>query len=66
MKKIFLSFAALCMVASVYSCRETEKKAEDAATEIEETVEETKEKVEDAADTVKEAAEEVADSLGQD
>jgi len=44
MKKILLSFAALSLVASVYSCRETEKKSEDASEDaVEEVTEETEE-----------------------
>ena len=39
MKKLFLSLAAVALVASVYSCRETEKKAEDAGAAIEEAAE---------------------------
>ena len=47
MKKLFISFAALCLVASVYSCRETEKKADEMGDSIGETMEEVEEKTED-------------------
>ena len=64
MKKLFISFAALCLVASVYSCRETEKKAEDAMDATEEAVEEAMDATEDAMEETKDAMEEAVDSLG--
>ncbi len=67
MKKLILSLASLCLIFSVYSCRETEKKADDAATEIEETVKEVKEEVEkeveEVVDSTKNAVEEAVDGV---
>ena len=54
MKKLFISFAALCLVASVYSCRETEKKADEMGDSIEETMEEVEEKTEEAMEDMEE------------
>jgi len=62
MKKLFISFAALCLVASVYSCRETEKKADEMGDSIEETMEEAGDKMEEAMDTLAEKTEKTFDA----
>ena len=55
MKKVFVSFAALALVVSIYSCRETtEEKAEDA---IEAAAQDTEDNLEAAGDAIEEAAE---------
>ncbi len=60
MKKIFLSIAALALIASTYSCRETTVKVDDTA---ETTTHEVENVVEDAADAVEEAAEDTGDAI---
>ena len=59
MKKLFLSLAALALVASVYSCRDT--KTEENAEETAETMMDNAE--EEAGDAVEEAAEETGDAI---
>lgn len=63
MKKVILSFAALCLIVSVSSCRETEKKADEATESVEavmdDTMEATEEVIEETTDTVTEVIEEV-------
>lgn len=67
MKKLFLTFASLCLVVSVYSCRETDKKAEDAADSVEEVMEDAGDAVEeamdDAGDAIEEAVDEAVDTI---
>lgn len=63
MKKLILSFASLCLVLSVYSCRETENKADDAATEAEQVMEETPEVIEEATEAVEEATDSIQDAV---
>lgn len=57
MKKVLITFAALAMVASVYSCRETETKTEEA---VEAAVEETQEAMEEVVEEVEEAVDTLA------
>lgn len=59
MKKVFITFAAIALIASVSSCRETETKTEEA---VEATMEEVKETMEDVQETM----EETVDSLATD
>ncbi len=79
MKKLFLSFAALALVASVYSCRETtkdnaEETAESIQTDtenaldqadeaIDQAAEDTQDALEDAGEAVKEAADDVKEDV---
>ena len=76
MKKLFLTFASVCLIASVYSCRETEKKADEAVDGMEEVMddatdaaEEAAEKagdvMDDATDAVEDAAEKTGDALNE-
>ncbi len=57
MKKVFITFAAISLVASVYSCRETETKTEEA---VEATVEETQEAMEDTMEEMEETVDTLA------
>ncbi|MBQ4820564.1 hypothetical protein [Aquimarina sp. MMG016] len=58
MKKIIISFAAMCLiVATTLSCREKKTTGE----KIEDAVEETVEAVEDGAEEVKDAVEDATD-----
>lgn len=63
MKKVFLSVLALAFVFSVTSCRETEKKTEEAEELILEEAQEVEEAIEEAVEEVEEAVEEAAESL---
>jgi DNA-directed RNA polymerase subunit L len=54
MKKLVLTFASLCLVVSIYSCRETKEE------KIEVQVEES---MDDAADAVEEAVEDTGDAM---
>lgn len=61
MKKLILTFASLCLIFSIYSCRETtEEKAEDA---MEEAAQDVETNVEEAGDAIEEAAEEVEEEI---
>ena len=61
MKKVFLSFAALALVASVYSCRETnEEKAED---NMEQMADDMEDAAEDTGDAMENAAEETGEAM---
>ncbi|SEL95568.1 hypothetical protein SAMN04487910_3707 [Aquimarina amphilecti] len=58
MKKLFISFAALCLIiVTVTSCREKKTTGE----KIEDAVEETGEAIEEGADEVKDAVEDATD-----
>ena len=71
MKKVLITFAALALIASVSSCRETETKTEEgveaAAEAVEATTEDAVEAVdaaaEDAVEAVEEAAEEAVEAV---
>lgn len=79
MKKVFLSLAAIALVASTYSCRETteikveesaeaihtdaENNLEKAGDAINEAAEDTKEALNDAGDAVNEAAQDVKEEV---
>ncbi|QNJ97883.1 hypothetical protein [Constantimarinum furrinae] len=61
MKKIFIIFAAICMVFAFYSCRETTgEKAEEA---IEAAAEDTENNLKKAGEAIEEAAEETGEAL---
>ncbi|MBT0607602.1 hypothetical protein KIV10_05355 [Aequorivita echinoideorum] len=61
MKKLFLSFAALSLVASIYSCRETtEVKVDETSENVADDMEDA---MDDAADAVENAAEETGDAI---
>ncbi|RMA57597.1 hypothetical protein [Ulvibacter antarcticus] len=61
MKKLILSLASLCLVLSIYSCRETtEEKAADA---LENAVEDTQSNLEKAGDAIEEAVEDTGDAI---
>lgn len=61
MKKVFLSLAALALVASVYSCRETtEVKVDDTA---ETTTNDVEEAMDNTGDAIEEAAEDTGDAI---
>ena len=62
MKKVFLTFASVCLIASVYSCRETEQKADEAADAVEEVIEDATQATEEAADTAADVIEDAADA----
>ena len=57
MKKLILAFASLCLVLSVYSCRETNKEKEEDA--VEETMEEVNVEVEKTMDEAEEAVDSI-------
>ncbi|AXT53049.1 MULTISPECIES: hypothetical protein [unclassified Aquimarina] len=57
MKKIIISFAALCLIVASTSCREKKSTGE----KIEDAVEEVGDAVEDGAEEVKDAVEDVTD-----
>lgn len=63
MKKLILPLASLCLIFSISSCRETEKKADEITTEIEEIVIEAEKEVEKIVDTTKNAIEESVDGI---
>lgn len=63
MKKIILTFAAVCLIALTYSCRETEKKADDAADAVEEAMDDASEKLEEAGDAMIEAADDAGEII---
>ena len=61
MKRIFLNFAMLAIVAITYSCRETtQEKTEDAVEAIGEDIENT---AEEAGEAIKEGADELNDEI---
>lgn len=60
MKKLFLSFAALALIVSVSSCRETTVKVDDTTAEMSNDAEEA---LEDAGDAIEEAAEDTGDAI---
>lgn len=68
MKKVILSFATLCLIVSVTSCRNTETKAEETTESVEavmdDTMEATEEVIEATTDTITEAVEEVKTETG--
>ncbi len=76
MKKVFLSLAALALVGSVYSCRETTVKVDDTAETIkvdandaiddagdaiDNAVDATGDAMEDAGDAIEDAADDLTD-----
>lgn len=70
MKKLFLSFAALALVASVYSCKETtEEKLEDTAeievidNDAEQALERADEAIDEAIDASVEALDDASDAV---
>lgn len=64
MKKVLVSFAALALVFSIYSCRETtEEKAEDA---VEATAQDTEDNVEAAGNAVEDAANEAGEEIEEE
>lgn len=61
MKKVFLGFAALALLVSISSCRETTgDKAEEA---VEAAAEDTENNLERAGDAIEEAAEDTGNAL---
>ena len=67
MKKVLITFAALALIASVSSCRETETKTEEGVEAVEATTEDAVDAVdaaaEDAVEAVEEAAEEAVEAV---
>ncbi len=65
MKKVFLSLAALALVFSVYSCRETTVKVDDtpdtSSNDVEQAMDNTADAIEEAADDTGDAIENAAD-----
>ncbi|QNJ97882.1 hypothetical protein [Constantimarinum furrinae] len=61
MKKLVLSFASLCLVLSIYSCRET--KEEKVEVEVEEMADDTGDAIEDAVDDAGDAIEDAANDV---
>lgn len=61
MKKVFLGFAALALIVSISSCRETTgDKAEEA---VEAAVEDTENNLEATGDAIEDAVEDTGDAL---
>ena len=68
MKNLFLTFASVWLIVSVYSCRETEKKTEEGAQAVEAVKEDATKKMDEATDAIEEttdAAGEVIDEAGK-
>ena len=63
MKKVITTFAALALIASVTSCRETTDKTKEAAETVEEKAEEATEKVKVATDSMVEVVKVATDSV---
>jgi hypothetical protein len=63
MKKVITTFAALALIVSVTSCRETTDKTKEAVETVEEKAVEATEAVEVATDSVVEAVEVATDSV---
>jgi hypothetical protein len=63
MKKVITTFAALALIVSVTSCRETTDKTKEAVETVEEKAVEAKEAVKVATDSMVEAVEVATDSV---
>ncbi|NCT16862.1 MAG: hypothetical protein COZ75_12045 [Flavobacteriaceae bacterium CG_4_8_14_3_um_filter_34_10] len=63
MKKILLGVFALLFAVSITACRDTEKKAEDAAQTVEEATQDAVQEVEEAKVEAVEAVEEAAEEV---
>lgn len=70
MKKLFLSFAALALVVSVSSCRETTVKVDDTAetmpTDVEQALDNTGDAIEEAAEDTGDAIEDAANEVKEE
>jgi phosphate uptake regulator len=61
MKKLILTFASLCLVLSIYSCRET--KEEKVEVEVEEMADDAGDAMEEAGDAIEDAVDDTGDAM---